>query len=73
MDWNRIMRNGNIPESPGREEAATMIRYRAVFREKKTGLETIEIIEAMSLHGAMRKIKSRSKVLFSLTECDDQC
>ena len=50
-----------------------MIRYRAVFREKKTGLETVEIIEAMSLHGAMRKIKSRSKVLFSLAECDDQC
>jgi hypothetical protein len=73
MDWNRIMRNGNIPESPGREEAATMIRYRAVFREKKTGLETVEIIEAMSLHGAMRKIKSRSKVLFSLIKCDDQC
>jgi hypothetical protein len=73
MDWNTIMRNGNIPESPGREEAAKMIRYRAVFREKKTGLETVEIIEAMSLHGAIRKIKSRSKVLFSLTECDDQC
>ena len=73
MDWNTIMRNGNIPESPGREEAATMIRYRAVFREKKTGLETVEIIEAMSLHGAMRKIKSRSKVLFSLIECDEQC
>ena len=73
MDWNTIMRNGNIPESPGREEAAKMIRYRAVFREKKTGLETVEIIEAMSLHGAIRKIKSRSKVLFSLTECDEQC
>jgi len=67
------MRNGNIPESPGREEAAKMIRYRAVFREKKTGLETVEIIEAMSLHGAARKIKSRIQVLFSLTECDDQC
>lgn len=67
------MRDGNIPESPGREESAKMIRYKAVFREKKTGLETIEIIEAMSLHGAIRKIKSRSKVLFSLTECDEQC
>ena len=67
------MRDGNIPESPGREEAATMIRYRAVFREKKTGLETVEIIEAMSLHGAMRKIKSRIKALHSLVECDDQC
>lgn len=67
------MRDGNIPESPGREESARMIRYKAVFREKKTGLETVEIIEAMSLHGAIRKIKSRSKVLFSLTECDEQC
>lgn len=67
------MRDGNIPESPGREESAKMIRYKAVFREKKTGLETIEIIEAMSLHGAIRKIKSRSKVLFSLTECNEQC
>jgi len=67
------MRNGNISDSPGREEAAKMIRYRAVFREKKTGLETVEIIEAMSLHGAARKIKSRIQVLFSLTECDDQC
>jgi hypothetical protein len=67
------MRDGNIPESPGREESAKMIRYKAVFREKKTGLETVEIIEAMSLHGAIRKIKSRSKVLFSLTECNEQC
>lgn len=73
MDWTRIMRDGNIPESPGREEASRMIRYRAVFRDKKTSQETVEVIEAMSLHGAMRKIKSRSKVLFSLAECDDQC
>ena len=72
MDWGKIMRDGNIPESPGREEASKMIRYRAVFREKKTGLETVEIIEAMSLHGAMRKIKSRIKALHSLVECDDQ-
>ena len=67
------MRDGNITESPGRGEASKMIRYRAVFREKKTGLETVEIIEAMSLHGAMRKIKSRIKALHSLVECDDQC
>jgi len=73
MDWGKIMRDGSIPESPGREEASKMIRYRAVFREKKTGLETVEIIEAMSLHGAMRKIKSRIKALHSLVECDDQC
>jgi hypothetical protein len=72
MDWGKIMRNGNIPESPGREEASKMVRYRAVFREKKTGLETVEIIEAMSLHGAMRKMKSRIKALHSLVECDDQ-
>ena len=73
MNWGKIMRDGNIPESPGREEASRMVRYRAVFREKKTGLETVEIIEAMSLHGAMRKIKSRIKALHSLVECDDQC
>lgn len=65
------MNDAGIPESPGREDASRMTRYKAVFREKKTGLETVEFIEAMSIHGAMRKIKSRVKSLISLLECDE--
>jgi len=48
-----------------------MKRYRALFREKDTGVESEQIIEAMSLYGAMRQIKSKTKVLFLLTECLD--
>ena len=48
-----------------------MKRYRALFRDKHTGVESEQIIEAMSLYGAMRQIKSETKVLFLLTECLD--
>lgn len=68
MDWNKIMRDGGIPESPGREEAAQMHRYRAVFREKKTGLEQVVFVEAMSHHGALRKLKGQVKNLISLVK-----
>lgn len=71
MNWTKILSDSGTPESPGREEAARMKRYRALFRDKYTGVESEQIIEAMSLYGAMRQIKSKTKVLFLLTECLD--
>tara|TARA_B100001939_G_scaffold317489_1_gene304192 strand:+ start:496 stop:717 length:222 start_codon:yes stop_codon:yes gene_type:complete len=71
MNWNEIMRKGGIPESPGREQAAQMHKYRAVFREKKTGLEQVLFLEAMSLHGAMRKLKGRTQNIVSLVRWTD--
>ena len=66
MNWNEIMRKGGIPESPGREQAAQMHKYRAVFREKKTGLEQVIFVEAMSHHSALRKLKAQTQSLVSL-------
>jgi hypothetical protein len=47
-----------------------MQRFEATFREK-TGSEHVEIIEAMSYHGALKKLKGRSKTLFSLCLIND--
>jgi len=64
------MRDAGIADSPGRKEACRILRFEAVFREK-SGLEHTEFIEAMSYHGALKKLKGRSKTLFSLCLVDD--
>ena len=69
MDWARMMRDAGIEESPGREEASRMLRFEAAFREK-SGLQHVEIINAMSYHGALKKLKGRSKTLLSLQKID---
>jgi hypothetical protein len=70
MDWNKMMRDAGIEESPGRKEASKMLRFEAAFREK-SGLQHSEIINAMSYHGALKKLKGRSKALLSLCIVDD--
>jgi hypothetical protein len=65
MDWSKIMSDAGIADSPGRQEACERQRFEATFREK-SGLEHVEIIDAMSYHGALKKLKGRSKTLFSL-------
>jgi hypothetical protein len=70
MDWSKMMRDAGIADSPGRAEACKMQRFEATFREK-TGSEHVEIIEAMSYHGALKKLKGRSKTLFSLCLIND--
>lgn len=70
MDWSQMMRDAGIADSPGRQEACKMLRFEAVFREK-SGLEHIETIHAMSYHGALKKLKGRSKTLFSLCLIND--
>jgi hypothetical protein len=47
-----------------------MLRFEASFREK-SGLEHVEVIDAMSYHGALKKLKGRSKTLFSLCLIND--
>lgn len=64
------MRDAGIEESPGRVEASKMRRFEATFREK-SGLEHVEVIDAMSYHGALKKLKGRSKTLFSLCLIND--
>ena len=64
------MSDAGISESPGRQEACKVLRFEATFREK-TGSEHVEIINAMSYHGALKKLKGRSKTLFSLCLVDD--
>jgi len=64
------MRDAGIADSPGRQEASRILRFEAVFREK-SGLEHTEFIEAMSYHGALKKLKGRSKTLFSLCLIND--
>jgi len=64
------MSDAGISESPGTQEACKVLRFEATFREK-TGSEHVEIINAMSYHGALKKLKSRSKTLFSLCLVDD--
>ena len=64
------MRDAGIEESPGRAEACKMRRFEVTFREKN-GLEHVEVIDAMSYHGALKKLKGRSKTLFSLCIIDD--
>ena len=64
------MRDAGIEESPGRVEASKRQRFEATFREK-SGLEHVEIIDAMSYHGALKKLKGRSKTLFSLCIIND--
>jgi hypothetical protein len=70
MDWAKMMRDAGIEDSPGREEASKMLRFEAAFREK-SGLQHSEIINAMSYHGALKKLKGRSKTLYSLCIVDD--
>jgi hypothetical protein len=70
MDWSKMMRDAGIEESPGRVEASKMRRFEATFREK-SGLEHVEVIDAMSYHGALKKLKGRSKTLFSLCLIND--
>ena len=65
-----MLHDAGIEESPGREEASKMLRFEAAFREK-SGLEHSEIINAMSYHGALKKLKCRSKTLCSLCIVDD--
>ncbi len=64
------MRDAGIEESPGKVEASKMRRFEATFREK-SGWEHVEIIDAMSYHGALKKLKGRSKTLFSLCLIND--
>lgn len=64
------MSDAGIADSPGRQEACKMMRFEATFREK-TGSEHVEIIKAMSYHGALKKLKGRSRTLFSLCIVDD--
>ena len=64
------MRDAGIEESPGRVEASKRQRFEATFREKN-GLEHVYVIDAMSYHGALKKLKGRSKTLFSLCIIDD--
>lgn len=64
------MRDAGISESPGRQEACKMLQFEATFREK-SGLEHTESIAAMSYHGALKKLKGRSKTLFSLCLIND--
>ncbi len=71
IDWNRLMREGGIADSPGRQEACQVYTYKAIFREGKPGSEHVEIIEAMSYHGALKKLKGRSKALLSLARIND--
>ncbi len=66
------MSDAGIADSPGRAEACKFQRFRATFREK-SGWEHCEIIDAMSYHGALKKLKGRSKTLFSLCIIDDEC
>ena len=65
-----MMRDAGISESPGRQEACKMLQFEATFREK-SGLEHTESIAAMSYHGALKKLKGRSKTLFSLCLIND--
>lgn len=64
------MRDAGIADSPGREQASKILRFEATFREK-SGWEHTEFIEAMSYHGALKKLKGRSKTLFSLCIVND--
>jgi len=64
------MSDAGIADSPGRQEACKMQRFEVTFREKN-GFEHVEIINAMSYHGALKKLKGRSKTLFSLCIIDD--
>ena len=70
MDWSKMMHDAGIADSPGREQASKMMRFEATFREK-SGWEHTEFIEAMSYHGALKKLKSRSRTLFSLCIVND--
>ena len=63
------MRDAGIEESPGRVEASKMRQFEATFREK-SGWEHVEIIDAMSYHGALKKLKGRSRTLYSLEKLD---
>ena len=65
------MSDAGIPESPGRLEASKVYRYLATFMESKGGAKHSVIIEAMSYHGALKKIKGRSKALLSLVRIND--
>jgi len=65
------MSDAGIPESPGRVEASEVYRYLATFMEAKAGSEYSVIIEAMSYHGALKKLKGRSKKLLSLVRIND--
>ena len=64
------MRDAGIADSPGRREACKMQRFEVTFREK-SGLQHVEIINAMSYHGALKKLKGRSKTLFSICIVND--
>jgi len=64
------MSDAGIAESPGRDDACKMMRFEATFREK-SGSEHTEFIAAMSYHGALKKLKGRSKTLFSLCLVND--
>ena len=71
IDWGKLMSDAGIPESPGRVEASEVYRYLATFMEAKAGSEHSVIIEAMSYHGALKKLKGRSKRLLSLVRIND--
>jgi hypothetical protein len=72
IDWNELIRKGEIADSPGRQEACQVCRYKATFREGKPGSEHVEVIAAMSYHGALRKLKGRTKRLLSLVKINDE-
>jgi hypothetical protein len=63
MNWTRILRDGGVPEPPGREEALMPVQqmFRATLRRKKGGATVSETIEAPSYHVALAQVRQRFK------------
>jgi hypothetical protein len=78
MNWTEILRRGGITEPPGREEALRpqLRRYRAMLRNKKTGVVIEAEIEAKAYYVALahfrRAFKDSTIIRFvdePLTDC----
>jgi hypothetical protein len=72
MDWQRIMADAGVPDSPGRDEAIRSMDekrpYKASYRDKKTGLVTTERIMAVNFKDALTQVRQRGTTLLSIVE-----
>ena len=72
MDWQRIMSEAGVPDSPGRKEVVekmtTLKPYKATYRDKRTGLSRTEQIMATSFKDALKQAQNGCGKLQSLLE-----
>ena len=74
MNWTEILRQGGIPEPPGRDRALhPPSRYwRAVVRQKKNGVTQHKQLIALTYQKALLQCRTEFKdcTLISLIECE---